>query len=168
MNQNENPMFPWDSSILPTAVPPFRETVTDSFLWCRRKEEAVQRTQPPLFYLFRFSFCLFLNLISAILHYQLTEHCVCPGEPLSGVNGRIIYENTLVHQSCTAVGCHQFVDHLMFLLFCRFYSDSFLINSIICFCRRFVNCTIRQRQQKGHRCADDPFAISFISRPDAF
>ena len=119
MNQNENPMFPWDSSILPTAVPPFRETVTDSFLWCRRKEEAVQRTQPPLFYLFRFSFCLFLNLISAILHYQLTEHCVCPGEPLSGVNGRIIYENTLVHQSCTAVGCQLFGDYLMLLFFCR-------------------------------------------------
>ena len=36
MNQNENPMFPWDSSILPTAVPPFRETVTDSFLWCKK------------------------------------------------------------------------------------------------------------------------------------
>ena len=115
MNQNENPMFPWDSSILPTAVPPFRETVTDSFLWCRRKEEAVQRPQPPLFYLFRFSFCLFLNLIPAILHHQLAEHRIRPGEPLSGVNGRIIYENTLVHQSCTAVGCHQFVDHLMFL-----------------------------------------------------
>ncbi len=45
MNQNENPMFPWDSSILPTAVPPFRETVTDSFLWCRRKEEIAKKAE---------------------------------------------------------------------------------------------------------------------------
>ena len=108
MNQNENPMFPWDSSILPTAVLPFRETVTDSFLWCRRKEEAVQRTQPPLFYLFRFSFCLFLNLISAILHYQLTEHCVCPGEPLSRIVRRIVLVEALVHHALVVIGgCHK-------------------------------------------------------------
>lgn len=31
MNQNENPMFPWDSSILPTAVPPFRKLLLTVF-----------------------------------------------------------------------------------------------------------------------------------------
>ena len=67
MNQNENPMFPWDSSILPTAVPPFRETVTDSFLWCRRKEEAVQRTQPPLF------FFVFLYFLISYPQYCMTS-----------------------------------------------------------------------------------------------
>ena len=57
-----------------------------------------------------FSFeILFRYADTAVIQNKLTEHRVCPGEPLSRILGRVVYVEALVHH---ALACVRRLHHL--------------------------------------------------------